>query len=256
VSAWAIREKGAYPPLWKAFAKLVNNLLIVHFFLVTLRVMSESDTTREKIIAAARERFSHYGYPKTTIAELADDCAMSPGNIYRFFKGKIDIAVEIARREALSAVEVIEAVLDCPVRSSRQRLEEVVFADLRYTFHLLENRPKTLELAQIVVSDRPQFQIESLRRERRVFQRILHEGQASGEFFIENVASTTIALHAATTKYRYAQLFTNQTLAELERELAHVMTVILRGLIPSKHGKPLAETAIPSEETAPLASAS
>ena len=53
-----------------------------------------------------------------------------------------------------------------------------------------------------------------------MFQRILHEGQASGEFFIDNVASTTIALHAATTKYRYAQLFTNQTLSELERELA------------------------------------
>lgn len=209
--------------------------------------MSESDITREKIIVAARERFSHYGYPKTTIAELAEDCAMSPGNIYRFFKGKIDIAVEIARREALSAVEVIEAVLDCPLRSSRQRLEEVVFADLRYTFHLLENQPKTLELAQIVVSDRPQFQIESLRRERRVFQRILHEGKASGEFMVDNVPATTIALHAATTKYRYAQLFTNQTLAELERELAHVMTVIMRGLMPTSEGHAVAETQIPDE---------
>ena len=212
--------------------------------------MFESDTTREKIIVASRERFSHYGYPKTTIAELAEDCAMSPGNIYRFFKGKIDIAVEIARREALSAVEVIEAVLDCPLRSSRQRLEEVVFADLRYTFHLLENQPKTLELAQIVVSDRPQFQIESLRRERRVFQRILHEGQASGEFMVDNVPATTIALHAATTKYRYAQLFTNQTLAELERELAHVMTVIMRGLMPTSEGHAVAETQIPDETTA------
>jgi hypothetical protein len=158
--------------------------------------------------------------------------------------------VEIARREALSAVEVIEAVLDCPLRSSRQRLEEVVFADLRYTFHLLENQPKTLELAQIVVSDRPQFQIESLRRERRVFQRILHEGQASGEFMVDNVPATTIALHAATTKYRYAQLFTNQTLAELERELAHVMTVIMRGLMPTSEGHAVAETQIPDETTA------
>ncbi|MCH1541845.1 MAG: TetR/AcrR family transcriptional regulator [Alphaproteobacteria bacterium] len=209
--------------------------------------MSESDITREKIIVAARERFSHYGYPKTTIAELAEDCAMSPGNIYRFFKGKIDIAVEIARREALSAVEVIEAVLDCPLRSSRQRLEEVVFADLRYTFHLLENQPKTLELAQIVVSDRPQFQIESLRRERRVFQRILHEGQASGEFMVVNVPATTIALHGATVKYRYAQLFTNQTLAELERELAHVMTLIMRGLMPTVEGRAVVETRIPDE---------
>ena len=83
--------------------------------------MSESDITREKIIVAARERFSHYGYPKTTIAELAEDCAMSPGNIYRFFKGKIDIAVEIARREALSAHGVPAAPGRRPSRRRARR---------------------------------------------------------------------------------------------------------------------------------------
>ena len=210
--------------------------------------MSEADRTREKIIDAARERFRHYGYPKTTIAELADDCAMSPGNIYRFFKGKIDIAVEIARREALNAVDVLDKVLACPHRGSRQRLEEVIFADLRYTYHLLENQPKTLELAQIVVNDRPQFQIESLRRERRLFQRILHEGAASGEFSIDNVPAATIAVHAATTKYRYAQLFTNQSLVELERELAHVLTVLMRGLVAPVAGQLAAPTSIPPED--------
>lgn len=210
--------------------------------------MAEADQIREKIIHAARERFRHYGYPKTTIAELADDCAMSPGNIYRFFKGKIDIAVEIARREALSAVDVLDKVLACPHRGSRQRLEEVIFADLRYTYHLLENQPKTLELAQIVVNDRPQFQIESLRRERRLFQRILHEGAASGEFSIDNVPAATIAIHAATTKYRYAQLFTNQSLEELERELAQVLTLLMRGLVAPVAGELSAATVIPPED--------
>ena len=210
--------------------------------------MSEADLTREKIIDAARARFRHYGYPKTTIAELADDCAMSPGNIYRFFKGKIDIAVEIARREALSAVDVLDKVLACPHRGSRQRLEEVIFADLRYTYHLLENKPKTLELAQIVVNDRPQFQIESLRRERRIFQRILHEGAASGEFRLDNVPAATTALHAATTKYRYAQLFTNQSLQELERELAQVLTLIMRGLAAPVGNEIAPATAIPPED--------
>ena len=179
--------------------------------------MAETDLIRENIISAARERFRHYGYPKTTIAEVAGDCTMSAGNIYRFFKGKIDIAVEIAQRESLRSVEVVEAVMECPYRTSRQRLEEIVFADLRYTFHLLENRPKVLELAQIVVRERPQFQIESFRRERRAFQRILREGQASGEFTIDNLPQTTIAVQSATLKYRYAQLFTNQTLDEMER---------------------------------------
>lgn len=206
--------------------------------------MNESEIVREQIIDAAKERFRHYGYPKTTIAEVAGDCAMSSGNIYRFFKGKIDIAVEIARREALTAIETIEAVLECPHRTSRQRLEEIVFADLRYTFHLLENRPKVLELAQIVIRERPQFQIESFRRERRAFQRILREGQVSGEFTIDSVAQMTIAIQAATLKYRYAQLFTNQTLEELERELTGLLTLIVRGLIVRKDGKlpPATET--------------
>lgn len=209
--------------------------------------MSEADLTREKIVEAARERFRHYGYPKTTIAELANDCAMSSGNIYRFFKGKIDIAVEIARREALSAVDVLEKVLACPHRGSRQRLEEVIFADLRYTYHLLENRPKTVELAQIVVTERPQFQIESLRRERRIFQRILHEGMASGEFEIDNVPATTSALHAMTVKYRYPQLYSKQTLEELERELAHVLSLLMRGLL-ARQSADLSPTAIPEED--------
>lgn len=209
--------------------------------------MAETDLIRENIISAARERFRHYGYPKTTIAEVAGDCTMSAGNIYRFFKGKIDIAVEIAQRESLRSVEVVEAVMECPYRTSRQRLEEIVFADLRYTFHLLENRPKVLELAQIVVRERPQFQIESFRRERRAFQRILREGQASGEFTIDNLPQTTIAVQSATLKYRYAQLFTNQTLDELERELANVLTLIMRGLIHRKDGKLVPPTEIPGE---------
>lgn len=207
--------------------------------------MAETGEIREKIIDAAKQRFRHYGYPKTTIAELAGDCAMSPGNIYRFFKGKIDIAVEIARREALRSVEGVEMVLECPYRTSRQRLEDIVFADLRYTFHLLENRPKALELAQIVVHERPQFQIESFRRERRAFQRILREGKVTGEFTLDNVPQATIAVQAATLKYRYAQMFTNQTLEELERELANVLTLIMRGLIQRNDGKLVPPTEIP-----------
>jgi hypothetical protein len=39
-------------------------------------------------------------------------------------------------------------------------------------------------------------------------------------------------------------------LAELERELAHVMTVIMRGLMPTSEGHAVAETQIPDETTA------
>ena len=51
--------------------------------------MAEKDTVREKIVEAAKKRFSHFGYAKTTMAEVAADCEMSPGNLYRFFPGKL-----------------------------------------------------------------------------------------------------------------------------------------------------------------------
>jgi len=193
--------------------------------------MTDIQQMREKIIDAARARFGHYGYPKTTIAELASDCAMSAGNIYRFFAGKIDIATEIARRETLEAVRRLEGLLDCPYRSCTKQLEEMIFADLRYTYHLLENRPKVLELAQVVIRERPHFQIERMRRERRVLARVLQDGVKRGEFAVANVARTAAAIQSATLKYRLAQLITDQSLTDLERELSEVLSIVVRGIL-------------------------
>ncbi len=57
--------------------------------------MDEKSATRDRILQAAMTRIKHYGYGKTTMAEIAADCDMSPGNIYRFFEAKIDIAEAI-----------------------------------------------------------------------------------------------------------------------------------------------------------------
>ena len=64
-----------------------------------MAVMTDKTTDpREAILNAAAERILHYGYNKTTMSEIAADCGMSPGNIYRFFEAKIDIGEEMARK--------------------------------------------------------------------------------------------------------------------------------------------------------------
>ena len=80
--------------------------------------MTMLDETREKIIEAARERFTHYGYGKTTMAELARDCDMSSGNLYRFFPGKLDIAEEICRRASIQTADELNLILTCPERDA------------------------------------------------------------------------------------------------------------------------------------------
>ncbi len=207
--------------------------------------MNEADPIKEKILEAARTRFGHYGYPKTTIAELADDCSMSAGNIYRFFAGKIDIATEIARRETLEAMRRLEALVNCPYRTARQQLEEIIFTELRITYHLLENRPKVLELAQVVIKERPYFQLDRTRRERRLIARVLQDGIKTGEFQIESVARTAAAIQAATLKYRLGQLITDQPLEDLERELSEVLTMVVRGILTNRELAHFVPTCIP-----------
>lgn len=191
--------------------------------------------TRTQIILAAKERFSHYGYPKTTMAEVATDCNMSPGNLYRYFKGKLDIATEIAREESIMTVERLRPLIDCPVRSAGERLEEVMFSGLRESFHKLENKPKAVELAQIVSTQRPRFLLESLRRERRVIAIVLDYGRKTGEFVVQDVSRTAATLQAATMKYHYPQLFTHQTLQELEAELSAMLKLVFAGLVNSDY---------------------
>ena len=59
---------------------------------------------REAILRAAADRILHYGYNKTTMSEIAADCGMSAGNIYRFYPSKIDIA------------EAMRFIASCPER--------------------------------------------------------------------------------------------------------------------------------------------
>ena len=188
------------------------------------------DTIRKKIVAATRERFMHYGYGKTTMAELACDCDMSPGNLYRYFPGKLDIAEEICREASIQTAESLSELLKKPGRTAAERLHDFLFEDLRTTFHKLEADHRIVEMAQIVTSERPQFHNEGLKRERDVLGKIVEMGIRSGEFTPADPDFVAEMIQAATMKFSYPQLFTRLSLDRLERELEGVYGLLMQGL--------------------------
>src|ERR1700709_1237041 len=103
--------------------------------------MSKKDTVKDQIVAAAKKRFSHFGYAKTTMAEVATDCAMSPGNLYRFFPGKLDIAESIATEDYQKHLDHLAKLALGKGTSARQRLHDLLFEELRRTYHKLEKDP-------------------------------------------------------------------------------------------------------------------
>lgn len=196
--------------------------------------MTEKDDTRDCILEAARTRFLHYGYGKTTMAEIAKDCDMSPGNLYRFFEGKLDLAEAIARKAATETMEELARAVRAPGKTATQAMRDYLFGKLRMTYTNLEKDPKIIELAQTVSAERPDFSNDMLEQERAILMEIIANGRELGEFATSDVAFTAEMIQSATMKFSYPQLWSRLTLENLERELAGVFDLVLGGLCPDR----------------------
>jgi AcrR family transcriptional regulator len=192
--------------------------------------MDEKLATRDRILHAAMTRIKHYGYGKTTMAEIAADCDMSPGNIYRFFEAKIDIAEAMARKhyEAERAeLQVIARKKDWP---ADRRIRELFFKRMRDNFQMFSENSKILEVAEVLTRERPLFSNEQMALERVFLSAVLEDGEKAGIFAPGDHMFTAEMMQSAMMKFSVPQLFSKLTLPRLERELEGVLNLMLNGL--------------------------
>ena len=194
--------------------------------------MAERDAVRDQIIEAAKTRFWHYGFAKTTMAELAKDCGMSPGNLYRFFPGKLDIAEAIARLEFERHQEQLRALVQEAGKSARERLRAFFFEELRHTYQVLEKNPRVYEMAVVIAHERPEYSNWMYAEQRKLLVEILEEGEGAAEFHSSDKEQTAEMMQSATMKFRFPQLWSKLTLPKLERELDGVLGLLIDGLRP------------------------
>jgi AcrR family transcriptional regulator len=192
--------------------------------------MDEKTATRDRILHAAMTRIKHYGYGKTTMAEIASDCAMSPGNIYRFFEAKIDIAEAMARKHYADQHGVAAAIARKKDLPADKKLRELLFKKMRDNYRLVEEHAKILEVAEVLSEERPLFFNELMAMERVIWSAILEEGVAGGLFAPCNYEFAAEMLQAATVKFSFPHMFSRLTLPKLERELEGVLNLVLNGL--------------------------
>jgi AcrR family transcriptional regulator len=194
--------------------------------------MPGKDDVRCQIVEAAKKRFSHFGYGKTTMAEVASDCCMSPGNLYRFFPGKLDIAESIVAAEYEKQLTSLRKLALAPDKPVEQRLRDFLFEELRRTYNKLEKDPRAYEMATVISHERPEFANWMLANERKVLVELFEEAERRGEAHIENKEHIAEMLQSATMKFRYPQLWSKLTLPKLEHELDGVLTLLTRGICP------------------------
>ena len=192
--------------------------------------MDEKLATRDRILHAAMNRIKHYGYGKTTMAEIAADCDMSPGNIYRFFEAKIDIAEAMARKHYAAEQAELAAIARKKDWPADKRLREIFFKRMRDSYCMFEENAKILEVAEVLTRERPTFANEQFALERVFLSAVLEEGEKTGLFAHGDHTHTAEMMQVATMKFSIPQLWSRLTLPKLERELDGVLNLIMHGL--------------------------
>jgi len=189
-------------------------------------------TDKEIIVAAAIKRFSYYGYGKTTMAEIAADCDMSVGNLYRFYKNKEDIAVEGARAcmtDKAFAGERAAAQGD----AAMQALRFFCLARLRFLHCFVSETPHMYELVQLIAGKHKDVLQHFEDRASETISEIIVAGMDSGEFCDCDAESVAADIYNATTKYNMP-LCMDAPLAQLEAELGSLLDLIYEGLKAGK----------------------
>ncbi|MCQ6557117.1 TetR/AcrR family transcriptional regulator [Paenibacillus mendelii] len=75
---------------------------------------------RQKIMESASRHFSLQGYAATSIQEIADDCGIAKGSLYKFFQSKEDLYVAFHDSQHIALETEIESIRSDASRSPRE----------------------------------------------------------------------------------------------------------------------------------------
>ncbi len=191
------------------------------------------DEIKNQILDAAYSRFAQYGMGKTTMAEIAKDCDMSAGNLYRYYENKTEIAAGCCQRCLGEQKVLFREIIQRPNLSPSQRLETFIVEMLQHLHAQFSQKPRLFELVMHVSQER----MDLVEQHHKVLQsylaEILAEGNKSGEFDVPDVLTSAEMILAATSRFNAPHFMSSFSLEQLEREAKGVVQLLISGL--AKH---------------------
>ena len=182
-------------------------------------------SVREQIVNAAFEHFGHYGYEKTTVAELAKSIGFSKAYIYKFFDSKQAIGEVIcANRLETIMTAVLAAVADAP--SASEKLRRLFRALTEAGSELFFHDRKLYDIAAVASRVKRPSTERYAERLLKLIESIVVEGRQAGEF--ERKTPLDEATYAI---YMVMCPFINPVQLQFNLETAPTAAVILSSLI-------------------------
>ena len=186
---------------------------------------------REQIIAAANEHFRHYGYNKTTVADLAKAIGLSTAYIYKFFDSKKAIG-EAACGLCLGAIASgVQSIAD-ERRPASERLRRVFLELARRGAALFFQDRKMHDIVAAALTEKWQSNETHDATLLAVIRRIVQDGREAGEFERKTPLDETSRAILLTLEPIKNPLLLEQRLDTLDEDAAAMANLVLRSLAP------------------------
>lgn len=149
--------------------------------------------TQVRLMEAAADAFADKGFHATTTRDIASRAGLSPAGVYVHFASKEDLLYAISRRGHVAARDMLVAAA-ARAGAPTQALQAIMSTFSRWhAEHYRVGRIVQYEFAHLTPAHREE--VLALRKEiDAVMQDVLRDGVAAGEFSVDDIPVTALAL--------------------------------------------------------------
>ena len=199
--------------------------------MMRLQASEAADETRDEIVRQATQLFTHYGYSKTNIGDIALACDMSAGNLYRYFRNKQAIGHAVVARFFDEVDACIERGLD-ESQCAEARVRFVITAAVEHTVRELRQAPKIVELSEMICETEEGQAVvgEHVQRNLARLTGLVREGVANREFDVNDAEAAARAVQMGTKFFHIPFALAQHGLDRVEADLAVTLDLLCAGL--------------------------
>jgi len=188
-------------------------------------------SVREQILEAAQEHFSHYGFDKTTVSDLAKAIGFSKAYVYKFFDSKEAIGEAICAKTLSAIVAAVEEAMagaSTPTEKFRRMFKTLTATGASLFF----NDRKLHDIAAHSAGEGWPSARAYAERIRQILMEVVREGRETGEFERKTPLDETVhAIYLVVLPYANPLLL-QHNLDLIEEAPGQLSNLVLRSLAP------------------------
>jgi AcrR family transcriptional regulator len=161
--------------------------------------------TAQRIIDTGARLFRHYGYAKTTVADIARELGMSSANIYRFFASKVEIHQAICQQLLAASYRQAMAIAQMQ-ESAEARLRRYALDHHRFTVETMMDEEKVHEMVVVAIERDWNVIEQHIDRINVIVRGIIEDGITAGEFARQDAAVAARCFSASLVILHHPQI--------------------------------------------------